>query len=86
MVGEQIRTVFNADIAYVALYNPHTGIIDFPYQYGDELGPLAHELDGLRGRFSELQSELQARDSRLQRPPPWDVNLSGKMAAQPRLK
>ncbi len=37
LVGEQIRTVFAADVAYVALYNPQTGIIDFPYQYGDEI-------------------------------------------------
>src|SRR6202040_4250605 len=36
LVGEQIRTVFKADIAYVALLDPQSGIIDFPYQYGDK--------------------------------------------------
>ena len=40
LVGEQIRTVFRADIAYVALLDRRTGIIDFPYQFGDELRPL----------------------------------------------
>ena len=41
LVGEQVRTVFKADIAYVALYNPGTGMIDFPYQYGEEIKPLS---------------------------------------------
>jgi GAF domain-containing protein len=40
LVGEQIRTVFRADIAYVALLDRRTGIIDFPYQHGDRLTPL----------------------------------------------
>jgi signal transduction histidine kinase/DNA-binding response OmpR family regulator/putative methionine-R-sulfoxide reductase with GAF domain len=35
LVGEQIRKVFNADLAYVALYDPGTGLIRFPYQYGE---------------------------------------------------
>ena len=50
LVGEQIRTVFKADIAYVALYDRHTGIIDFPYQYGDELTPLKYG-EGLTSRI-----------------------------------
>ncbi len=57
MVGEQIRTVFKADIAYVALYNPHTGIIDFPYQHGDELGPLNYG-EGLTSRIIESGKAL----------------------------
>ena len=35
LVGEQIRSVFNADLAYVALYDPGSGMIHFPYQYGE---------------------------------------------------
>jgi GAF domain-containing protein len=35
LVGEQIRKVFNADLAYVALYDPGSGMIQFPYQYGE---------------------------------------------------
>ena len=35
LVGDQIRTVFKADVAYVALLEPVSGIIHFPYQYGE---------------------------------------------------
>jgi GAF domain-containing protein/CheY-like chemotaxis protein len=50
LVGEQIRAVFKADIAYVALYNPDTGIIDFPYQYGEDIKPLKFG-EGLTSRI-----------------------------------
>jgi len=41
LVGEQIRKVFTADLAYVALYDPGSGLIHFPYQYGEsEYRPL----------------------------------------------
>ncbi|HEY7945636.1 MAG TPA: GAF domain-containing protein, partial [Casimicrobiaceae bacterium] len=42
LVGERIRTLFKADIAYVALYDRQTGVIDFPFQFGDELKPLMY--------------------------------------------
>jgi GAF domain-containing protein len=35
LVGEQIRKVFHADLAYVALYDPGSGMIHFPYQHGE---------------------------------------------------
>ena len=50
LVGEQIRTVFKADIAYVALYNPHSGMIDFPYQHGEDIHPLKFG-EGLTSRI-----------------------------------
>jgi GAF domain-containing protein/CheY-like chemotaxis protein len=50
LVGEQIRTVFKADIAYVALYDRNTGIIDFPYQFGDDIKPLKFG-EGLTSRI-----------------------------------
>jgi GAF domain-containing protein/DNA-binding response OmpR family regulator len=50
LVGEQIRTVFKADIAYVALYNPDTGIIEFPYQHGDQIEPMRYG-EGLTSRI-----------------------------------
>jgi signal transduction histidine kinase/DNA-binding response OmpR family regulator/putative methionine-R-sulfoxide reductase with GAF domain len=50
LVGEQIRTVFRADVAYVALLDRRTGIIDFPYQYGDKLSPLKYG-EGLTSRI-----------------------------------
>ena len=50
LVGEQIRLVFKADIAYVALYNLETGMIDFPYQFGEEIKPLKFG-EGLTSRI-----------------------------------
>jgi len=50
LVGEQVRTVFRADIAYVALYDRDRGMIEFPYQYGDKLTPLKYG-EGLTGRI-----------------------------------
>jgi signal transduction histidine kinase/CheY-like chemotaxis protein len=35
LVGEQIRSVFNPDIAYVALLDEERKVINFPYLYGD---------------------------------------------------
>jgi signal transduction histidine kinase/ligand-binding sensor domain-containing protein len=37
LVGEQIRTTFNADIAYVALLDKSRDMLTFPYGYGDDL-------------------------------------------------
>ncbi|HEY8623173.1 MAG TPA: GAF domain-containing protein, partial [Casimicrobiaceae bacterium] len=42
LVGEQIRTVFRADVAYVALLDRTSGIINFPYQYGEKIKPLKY--------------------------------------------
>ncbi|HEX2697604.1 MAG TPA: GAF domain-containing protein, partial [Anaerolineales bacterium] len=40
LVGEQTRTIFRADIAFVALFDEDTRIINFPYEYGQHLEPL----------------------------------------------
>ncbi len=40
LVGEQIRSVFKADIAYVALLDKESNVINFPYNYGEELDPV----------------------------------------------
>lgn len=37
LVGEQVRTTFNADLVYVALHDQHTNTINFLYQYGDRM-------------------------------------------------
>ncbi|MBI3162629.1 MAG: GAF domain-containing protein, partial [Chloroflexi bacterium] len=39
LVGEQIRAVFNAELAYVALLDEVTDTITFPYCYGETLEP-----------------------------------------------
>jgi GAF domain-containing protein/CheY-like chemotaxis protein len=41
LVGEQIRSAFHADIAYVALLDDARQTIHFPYQYGEELSSIA---------------------------------------------
>jgi PAS domain S-box-containing protein len=40
LVGEQIRYVFNTEVAYVALLDKENQLINFPYQYGQELEPI----------------------------------------------
>ena len=50
LVGEQIRTLFKADVAYVALLDRASGIINFPYQYGEEIKPLKYG-EGLTSRI-----------------------------------
>jgi signal transduction histidine kinase/CheY-like chemotaxis protein/tetratricopeptide (TPR) repeat protein len=50
LVGEQARTVFDADIAYVALLDRATGLIEFPYQVGDDHAPLRYG-EGITSRI-----------------------------------
>ncbi|MGH8714227.1 MAG: GAF domain-containing protein [Casimicrobiaceae bacterium] len=57
LVGEQVRTVFKADIAYVALYDRRTGMIEFPYQYGDNMAPLRYG-EGLTSRIIESRKAI----------------------------
>ena len=40
LIGVQVRKIFKADIAYLALYNEEKDLIEFPYLFGDTLPPL----------------------------------------------
>jgi signal transduction histidine kinase/DNA-binding response OmpR family regulator len=40
LVGEQTRSIFNADVAYVALLDEPNNVITFPYTFGEELTPI----------------------------------------------
>jgi GAF domain-containing protein len=40
LIGSQMREIFSADIVYLALLNPQTNLIHFPYQYGESFEPL----------------------------------------------
>ena len=40
LVGDQLRDLFKANVVYLALLDPSTKIIYFPYQYGDDLTPM----------------------------------------------
>ena len=49
LVGEQIRSLFDADIAYVALVDGEADVIRFPYAFGESIDPLPMG-SGLTGR------------------------------------
>jgi PAS domain S-box-containing protein len=57
LVGEQIRTTFNADIAYVALFDEASGMINFPYTYGEELAPM-HFGEGVTSKIIQNNQAL----------------------------
>ncbi|HLO28336.1 MAG TPA: GAF domain-containing protein [Anaerolineales bacterium] len=57
LVGEQIRSAFAADIAYVALLDEETNVINFPYEYGQHLEPLPLG-QGLTGKIIEQGKPL----------------------------
>ncbi len=40
LIGSQTRETFHADIAYVALLDPQTNLIRFPYQHGEDFTTL----------------------------------------------
>jgi signal transduction histidine kinase/DNA-binding response OmpR family regulator len=49
LVGEQIRSLFDADIAYVALVDRDADVVTFPYVFGESVDPLPIG-SGLTGR------------------------------------
>jgi signal transduction histidine kinase/CheY-like chemotaxis protein/putative methionine-R-sulfoxide reductase with GAF domain len=57
LVGEQIRHTFNADIAYVALHDPDTNLIHFPYQHGDTVPSMVYG-EGLTSKIIETSRPL----------------------------
>jgi len=57
VVGDQVRRLFDADIAYVALLEPRERRIYFPYQYGDQLDPIPYG-KGLTSRVIESGEPL----------------------------
>lgn len=52
LIGEQMRQMFSADIVYVALLDRQTGLIHFPYAYGEEQTPMRFG-EGLTSRILE---------------------------------
>ncbi len=57
LVGEQVRNVFKADIAYVALLDESGQTINFPYTYGEESTPI-RKGEGLTGRIIQTGKPL----------------------------
>ena len=56
-VGEQVRQVFHAQIAYLALLDKATSTIHFPYGYGDEFPSLPFGV-GLTSRIIQTGEPL----------------------------
>ncbi|MEP7057038.1 MAG: GAF domain-containing protein, partial [Caldimonas sp.] len=57
LVGERVRALFRADLAYVALLDRASGTIRFPYQYGEENQPLRYG-EGLTSKIIESSQPL----------------------------
>jgi len=80
LTGEQVRQTFAADIAYVGLYDRATGMIHFPYEYGDTLSSIRFG-EGLTSRIIAtgqpllINKDVAGRHSALQVAP---VGVSAK--------
>lgn len=57
LVGEQIRALFQADIAYVALLDRDQAMIHFPYTFGEDLTPIPLG-EGLTSRVLKANQPL----------------------------
>lgn len=79
LVGEQIRTVFKADIVYVALLDKESDIINFPYQYGQQLDPIQFG-EGLTSRIIQSSQPLLINQELEQQRQQLGVTLVGKQA------
>lgn len=79
LVGEQIRSVFKADIAYVALLDRENGIINFPYQYGQHLEAIPWG-QGLTSRIIQSAQPLLINQDMDRRRQTLGVTLIGKRA------
>ncbi|MEP7329346.1 MAG: GAF domain-containing protein [Betaproteobacteria bacterium] len=58
VVGEQVRGVFRADLAYVALYDRASNMINFPYQYGEAVESRPYG-EGLTSKIIETGQALK---------------------------
>lgn len=57
LIGEQTRVLFDADIVYVALLDEHTNIINFSYNYGEDLASISYG-EGLTSRIIQTGEPL----------------------------
>ncbi len=42
LIGDQLQNTFSADIAYIAMHNLETNMIEFPYTYGEPFEPIEY--------------------------------------------
>jgi signal transduction histidine kinase/DNA-binding response OmpR family regulator len=57
LVGEQVRALFKADLAYVALLDRAAGMVHFPYQHGDDIASVPHGV-GVTSRIIDTNQPL----------------------------
>ncbi|MDX1332469.1 MAG: response regulator [Robiginitalea sp.] len=57
LVGNKMKEVFNSDITYLAILDKEAGIINFPYQEGDNMAPLKLG-EGLTSRIIQTGEPL----------------------------
>ncbi len=57
LAGEQVRTVFKADVAYVALLDRAKQTVNFPYQHGEQIASRPHG-EGLTSRIIDSGKPL----------------------------
>ncbi len=79
LVGEQVRAVFKADIAYVALLDRAAGMIEFPYQYGEESKPLPFG-QGLTSRIIQDGKALVINEDTFRKTEELGARIRGKRA------
>ena len=79
LVGEQIRSVFSADIAYVALLDKQSQTINFPYQYGEQHAPLQFG-EGLTSRIIQSGNPLLINQEMERQRQQLGTTLVGKQA------
>jgi signal transduction histidine kinase/CheY-like chemotaxis protein/ligand-binding sensor domain-containing protein len=76
LVGEQVRQVFGAQIAYVALLDRATNTIHFPYGYGDTFAPRPHGT-GMTSRIIETREPLLLNENIDQRSTQLKIKRAG---------
>ncbi len=79
LVGEQIRSVFKADIAYVALLDRAANMIEFPYQHGEANASLPYG-QGLTSKIIESGKALILNSDVNQRSHEIGASLVGRSA------
>ncbi|MGT2466618.1 hypothetical protein ACVOMV_18705 [Mesorhizobium atlanticum] len=57
LIGDQMQEIFSADIVYVALLDPRTKLIHFPYQFGEAFTTLRLG-EGLTSKILETGEPL----------------------------
>ena len=70
LIGEQMRQIFQADVVYVALRDPESELIHFPFAFGEKIDPIRFG-EGLTSRIINsgmpllINADLEDRSAQL---------------------